>query len=186
MTLPAELFSARRLASLLALVAGGCGDAGNPERADYSNTSAGARSGMPLPVEGVQVRLDVPDTVASGEMVPMTLRLTNTSAVVRELYLRGRDVAFDIVITDPTGDEVWRLLKGDPIPAILQLRTLKPGETLELRHEWHQRARGGDPVPDGAYTVRAEVLTDGSGSLVSNDAQLLIRSRVSGSRRQPR
>lgn len=137
---------------------------------------------MPLPAEGVDVRLVVPDTVAPGEPVPMTIRLTNTSPTVRELYLRGREPICDIVVTDTSGNTVWQLLQGDPIPAILQLRALSPGETLELTHEWNQRTRQGRQAPDGTYWVSAEVLTDGSALLLSNDARLIVRSPASGNR----
>lgn len=174
MTLPAVLFAGLPWACLVALVTGGCVESGIPGRADTPNTPAGAQAGMAQPMEGVQVRLVVPDTVASGRKVLMTLRLTNTTSAVRELYLRGREITFDIAITDSSGSEIWRLLGGDPIPAILQLRALKPGETIELTHEWDQRTRRGSEVPDGVYTARAEVLTDGSSSLISNEERLVI------------
>ena len=125
---------------------------------------------MPPRVDGVQVSMVVPDRVTSGNRVPLVIRLTNVSASPIELYLRGREITFDIVITDASGSEVWRLLQGDPIPAILQLRALAPGEALELTHEWDQQTRRGGQAAEGRYTVRAEVLTDGSGSLESDEA----------------
>lgn len=177
MTLPAALLSGM---GVLVLAGGGCGEADIPSRADSSSIPAGDRAVMPLPMEGVHVKLVVPDTVAPGQLVPMTLRLTNPTDAARDLYLRGRDVTFDIVVRDSAGNEVWRRLPADPIPAILQLRTLGPGETLELRHDWNQVSRHGLRAPDGAYSVRAEVLTDGSSSLISNDARLVIRSSAGG------
>ena len=132
---------------------------------------------MPLRVEGVQVSLVVPDTVRSGDKVPMAIRLTNTTTSPLELYLRGREITFDIVIRDLAGNEVWRLLQGDPILAILQLRALAPGETLELRHEWDQQTRLRGQAPEGTYTVRGDVVTDGSGSLVSDETGFVISAR---------
>lgn len=186
MTFPAVLLSGRRWAGLLALVAGGCGDAGVADCAGSPDTAVGDRGEMPLPVEGVLVRLVIPDAVAPGEMVPMTIRLTNTTSDARALYLRGREVTLDVAITDSAGNEVWRLLPGDPIPAIVQLRTLAAGDTIELRHEWNQVTRQGGRLPDGTYTVRAEVLTDGSASLISDGERLVIRSSESGGPRPRR
>src|SRR5688500_2854511 len=174
MTLPAALFYDGRRVAFLALIAAACGDAGIANRADTSHSAAGARSAMPLPVEGVKVSLVVPDTAAPGGLVPIAIRLTNTTASPVELYLRGRVITFDIVITDAAGNDVWRLLQGEPVLAILQLRTLGAGETLNLTHEWDQRTLRGTRAAEGTYTVRGEILTDGSSSLVSDVARLVV------------
>ena len=120
------------------------------------------------------MRLAVPRAVPAGDRVPINIRISNTAPAPVDLYLRGRDITVDIVVTDSTGDEVWRRLEGEIVPAILQLKTLASGEVLELTHEWNQTSRRGERVPVGVYGIRAFVLTDGSSSLVSNEAIFLI------------
>jgi hypothetical protein len=117
----------------------------------------------------------VPRAVAAGDRVPISIRISNTAQTPVDLYLRGREITVDIVVTDSTGDEVWRRLEGEIIPAILQLKSLASGEVLELTYEWDQTSRRGERAPAGVYGIRASVLTDGSSSLVSNEASFLIR-----------
>lgn len=134
-----------------------------------------ARAGVPFAQEGPVVTLDVPQSVAAGSPVPVRIRVRNETAAPLDLYLRGRDVTFDIVVTDSAGDTIWRRLGDEPVQAILQLRTLAPGEALELSHEWDQRSQWGSPVPPGRYTVRGSVLTDGSSTLDSDPGTVEIR-----------
>jgi intracellular proteinase inhibitor BsuPI len=55
---------------------------------------------------------------------------------------------FDIVVARDDGAVVWRRLGRGVGPTILQVRTLKPGESLEWRDTWlpkeagHYRAQG--------------------------------------------
>lgn len=55
---------------------------------------------------------------------------------------------FDIVVARDDGAVVWRRLGRGVGPTILQIRTLKPGESLEWRDTWvpqepgHYRAQG--------------------------------------------
>ncbi len=88
-----------------------------------------------------------------GADVPITLRLTNTGDRSTELYLRGREVAFDIVVTDHAGVVVWRRLAGAVVPGILQVKVLGPGETLELEDAWR-------PAAPGEYDVVGILPTD--------------------------
>lgn len=103
------------------------------------------------------------------------IRVSNTTSAPLDLYLRGRDIAFDITITDSAGAELWRRLEGETVLAIIQIKTLGPGETLELSHEWDQRTKSGRPAAAGVYGIRGSVLTDGSSSLVSNEGSLVIK-----------
>ena len=121
------------------------------------------------------MRLAVPGAVAAGARVPISIRISNTTPSPVDLYLRGREITVDIVVTDSTGDEVWRRLEGEVIPAILQLKTLAGGEVLELTYEWDQTTRASERAAPGVYRIRAFVLTDGSSSLVSNEESLVIR-----------
>ena len=171
MTLPA-VFSCAAL--LLPVLATGCGDAGDSAPVDTFAAQAEARAGVPFPQEGAVVSLDVPESVRAGAPVPIAIRVKNETAAPLDLYLRGRDVAFDIIVADSTGDLVWRKLEGEVTQAILQLRTLAPGEVMELSHTWDQKSQRGSPVPPGSYTVRGSVLTDGRTTLESPAATLRI------------
>ena len=174
MTLPAVFF---RAAPLLPLLLGACGDAGDTERVDTFAAQVEARAGVPFAQEGAVVSLDVPQSVAAGAPVPITIRVKNETAAPLDLYLRGRDATFDITVADSVGDVVWRKLEGEVTQAILQLRTLAPGEVMELGHTWDQRSQRGNPVPAGEYRIRATVLTDGQSTLVSEEVPLRITPR---------
>jgi hypothetical protein len=95
----------------------------------------------------------LPDSVRQGEAVPMTLRLTNGGPKPRTVYLGGRPIAFDIVITRADGTPVWQRLNGAVINAILQVRVLAPGEVLEFSDIWKQQDNRGRPVKAGNYGV---------------------------------
>jgi intracellular proteinase inhibitor BsuPI len=171
MTLPAVFFRARLLLPLLVI---GCGDAGDSEPVDSFAAQVEARGGVPFAQEGAVVSLDVPQSVAARTPVPITIRVKNETAAPLDLYLRGRDVTFDITVADSTGDMVWRKLEGEVTQAILQLKTLAPGEVMELSHIWDQKSQRGQLVAPGRYTVRGSVLTDGQSSLESPAAQIEI------------
>ena len=110
--------------------------------------------------DSLRLSLVIPTQVRSGERVPITLRAENIGARPLELYLRGRTIAFDVVVTREGGEVVWRRLEGEVIPAILRLEVLAPGQVLELRAEWDQRTNDGVPVGGGSYVVRGLLLTD--------------------------
>lgn len=93
--------------------------------------------------------------------MPIVLRAENVSGEILELYLQGRTIAFDVVVTDADEHVVWRRLEGEIVPAILRIETLEPGAVLELEARWDQRSNAGEPVAPGRYTVRGEVLAEG-------------------------
>jgi len=112
----------------------------------------------PLPAAAVtrdSLRFTVaaPAEARVGDAVAITLRLTNTGGRPVELYLRGREVAFDISVTDHAVVVVWQRLAGAVIPGILQVKVLGPGETLELKDVWR-------PAAPGAYSVQGVLPTD--------------------------
>ena len=109
--------------------------------------------------DSMRVELEVPRNVAAGQPVPVTLRISNTSDHSIDLYLQGRAIAFDVIVQ--RGSEVvWRRLEGATVPSILQIRTLAPGEVLELKETWKQENNAGGRVDPGDYTVSGAVLTD--------------------------
>jgi hypothetical protein len=108
----------------------------------------------------IRFEIDLPSEVTAGEPVPITLRARNAGDTPVELYLRGREIAFDITVTSATGQIVWRRLEGRTVPAILQIKTLGPGETLELRDVWDQQTSAGTPAEPGLYAVEGTLPGD--------------------------
>ncbi len=127
--------------------------------------------------DSLRFEIEVPAQVRTGEPVPITLRATNSGEEPLELYLRGRTIAFDITVAGEDGSVVWRRLEGQMIPAILQVRELAPGESLEFHDEWDQRANSGEPVSSGHYTVQGALLRDSPRPLETPTAPLLILPR---------
>lgn len=126
--------------------------------------------------DSLRLETRVPERVSAGEPVPVVLRAENVSGGTLDLYLQGRTVAFDVVVTDAGGRVVWRRLEGEIVPAILRMETLEPGAALELDARWDQRSDAGEPVAPGRYTVHGELLTEGD-PLVTPAARLRIETR---------
>lgn len=113
-----------------------------------------------VPAGSIRFEIDAPPQVPVGEPVPITLRAKNIGAAPMDLYLRGRQIAFDITITRENGEIVWRRLEGRTVPAILQVRTLGPGESLELGEVWDQQTKAGRMAGPGLYRVQGTFPTD--------------------------
>jgi hypothetical protein len=124
--------------------------------------------------DAVRLRLVVPAEARVGRPVPLTLRVENTSDGAIDLYLRGREIAFDVVVSRTDGGVVWRRLEGEVIPAIIQLKTLPPREALELRAEWNQRTNQSRRAGPGLYSVRGVLLTDAPTPLETAAVELRI------------
>ena len=103
--------------------------------------------------DALRLTLIAPAETRAGARVPFTLRVENTSARPLELALRGREIAFDVIVSTTDGAIVWRRLDGAVIPGILQLRVLGPGEHLDLRASW-------ESATPGSYFARGALLTD--------------------------
>jgi hypothetical protein len=119
---------------------------------------------LPMPYhqqDTLEVELLVPASIRPGDPVPLRLRVRNGSGRTLDLYLRGRATTFDVEVTGPDGQVVWRRLEGEILPAIVHLRALGPGEEFEVEGVWDQRTRSGQPVLPGAYTARGLLLTEG-------------------------
>jgi hypothetical protein len=112
-----------------------------------------SKDGMGAGVPSLEFWLEVPASVRVGTPVPLTVKLQNTSNRPVELSFSGRP-AYDFVVTKPDGLEVWHWSHGQAIQAILELKTLKPGEAVEFAEAWGQRDNEGKPVPSGTYWVR--------------------------------
>lgn len=154
--------AARRSSAPLALLLAGIACSGAaPDRDDASpKGEQGTLEQISSTSDSLRVWLETPDEVHAGDPVPLTLRVQNVSDRTVDLYLTGRPVAFDLFVTDGSGEVVWRRLEDTVIPAILQIRTLGPGEGLEFEDSWDQRTNSGELVPPGEYAVRGEVLAE--------------------------
>lgn len=154
------------LAALLALLDAGCAD-DTPKLGSGQDVVTAAS-------DSVRITLDLPPEIHAGQPVPITIRLANIIDRPLDLYLRGRTIAFDIFVTRPNGEVVWQRLKDEIIPAIVQLKTLQPGEVLELRDVWPQRDERGHAVAPDSYLVRGAILTDGPTPLETAPVSLRV------------
>jgi hypothetical protein len=145
--------------TVVSFIAAGCAPArldGKPATEADSNPEP-SMAPESAPAGSLRFEIDLPPRVAVGEPVTITLRATNAGNDSIDLYLRGRDVAFDITVTSKTGEIVWRRLEGRMVPAILQIRTLEPGESLELNEVWNQQTNAGTPAKPGLYSVKGSL-----------------------------
>jgi hypothetical protein len=138
----------------------GCGTS-VPERPPDPQPASGSNAVDITLSDSLRLSLGVPAHSAAGTPVPFILTIANVSGRPLDLYLRGRTIAFDIVVLDSAGTAIWRRLEGEIIPAVLRLEILAPGQLLDLSDEWDQRDDAGRPVSAGRYTAYGEVLTEG-------------------------
>ncbi len=124
--------------------------------------------------ELLRLRLEAPAEARLGENVPVTLRVENVSDDPLDLYLRGRTIAFDLIVSRDDRTVVWRRLEGEIIPAIIQVKTLAPREVFELKAEWNQRTNGGRQVAAERYLVRGVLLTDAQTPLETSAVELRV------------
>jgi len=110
--------------------------------------------------DSMTLELSAPHNVRTGEPVALAIHLTNTGKAPMTLYLRGRPIAFDLIVTDTRGTIVWRRLENAVTSMVLQVRELAAGESLTFEDVWSQRTSTGAPAQPGEYRVRGELLTD--------------------------
>jgi hypothetical protein len=110
--------------------------------------------------DSITFRVVAPHSVHRGEPVPITLRLTNTGARTLNLYLTGRSITFDIIVTRADGQVVWSRLEHATGQQIVQVKILAPGERFELKDVWRQRTNAGAQVSPGDYTLTGVIPTD--------------------------
>jgi hypothetical protein len=115
---------------------------------------------VPTSSDSLRLSVDVRPVAGVGELIPISLHIENTTDRTLDLYLRGRTIAFDLIVTDAAGGVVWRRLEGEIIPAILRIEPLPASESLNFEAVWDQRTNAGEPVEPGVYTVHGELLTE--------------------------
>lgn len=110
--------------------------------------------------DSLRLRLLLRGEARAKEPVVITLRVENIGSSPLDLYLRGRTIAFDLVVSRSNGTLIWRRLHDQVVPAILRLETIAPGASLELKDVWHQRSNDGELVAPGDYMVHGELLSE--------------------------
>jgi hypothetical protein len=110
--------------------------------------------------DSLAIALEAPAALAGGRSAIITIRLTNPTDRTLDLSLRGREIAFDLIVSREDGTVVWRRLEGEVVPAILRLEQLAPGGELALEAIWDGRDQRGRTLLPGNYALRGEVLTD--------------------------
>lgn len=144
------------LLMILLFALGSCGGSGN-----------GAPPDLPLlPVlaavpEPLTLHLNAPAQARAGGSVPLRLVLQNEGNRPVDVGFGGRPIAFDFVVLASDGSVVWSRLEGVLVPAILQIRTLVPGEVVEFAAVWDQRDNEGRRVPSGSYRIRGVLPVEG-------------------------
>ena len=110
--------------------------------------------------DSLRLSLTAPSEAAQGDVVPIAITLSNRGTRPVTLYLRGRDIVFDIHVIDARGDTVWQRLYDQVIPAIVQVKEVRAGESLELRDTWNLRSNKGAAVAAGDFTIFGSILRD--------------------------
>ena len=126
--------------------------------------------------DSMRFEIVLPESVRVGEPVPVTLRLTNTGDKPLTIYLQGRPIAFDVTVRRFDGTVIWRRLEGEVISAILAVRQLEPGASLEFEEVWRQVSNTGESVPPGDYRITGALPTDAPEPLRTLPASLRIVS----------
>ena len=109
----------------------------------------------------IRLELDMPVEARIDAPLALTLRLVNGHDHAVEITLRGRTIAFDVVVRRRGGAVVWRRLENAAIPAIARLEMLGPREVLTLRTVWDLTTNDGAPALAGEYLVEGVLFTDG-------------------------
>lgn len=103
------------------------------------------------------VEIDIPSQATGGHPLPLRLVVHNSSS--RPVWLETGDsaYAFDFVVSDSVGAEVWSRLRSrrnDPIPMIIRSRPVAAGDSVVFADSWNQRTNGGFPARPGRYWIR--------------------------------
>ena len=114
----------------------------------------------------IDYSLEVVSQAAYGETVEMKLTLQNVSNEAASFSLGGSP-AYDFVVSTADGEYVWHSMCAKFALALLGSETLGPGEELEFVGEWEQVDNRGEPVPPGAYLVRAVLNLESPEKLVT-------------------
>jgi hypothetical protein len=104
-----------------------------------------------------------PSAVSSGQPVSLRLVVRNTSNRPVWLEIGDSTYAFNLIVAESDGVEVWNRLqsmRNGPIPAILKTYAIAPGDSVQFQDTWDQQADHGRQVAPGTYSVRGALNTN--------------------------
>ncbi len=127
----------------------------------------------PAQADSLILQLDAPAEAPAGTAVRLKLTLRNSGKQPVSVMLGGRPPS-DFVVTAPDGAEVWRWSTDQVIQAILEMKTLQPGEQLEYSAEWPARDSRGTLVSPGRYKVRGVLNTDPPEKIETSPKELVL------------
>jgi hypothetical protein len=110
----------------------------------------------------LKAKVDVPLHAPRGAAVPLRLVVHNSSDSPVWLETGDSAYAFDFVVSDSSGAQVWSRLqsrRNDPVPMIIRSRPIAPGDSVVFTDSWNQRTDGGDPAMPGRYSIRGTLDT---------------------------
>lgn len=110
----------------------------------------------------LEVKVDAPSQSARGQPLPLRIVVHNSSR--RPVWLETGDsaYAFDFVVSDSLGAQVWSRLhsrRNDPIPMIIRSRPIAPGDSVVFADLWNLRTNAGDRALPGRYWLRGTLDT---------------------------
>lgn len=113
------------------------------------------RKQQPVYVEGLlQTKLQ---TKTARDSVKLLFSLNNISD--RELKLTfGSGMRYDYSVYDSRNEEIYRWSIDKSFTQALIEMKLKSSESIEFEEEWNWTDNQGDPVPDGTYTLRLNII----------------------------
>lgn len=132
------------------------------------------------PTDSLELRLIAPASARSGQSLRFVVRATNVTDRTLDLFLTGRVLTFDIVLSDAGGREVWSRLHGQTVPAILRVERLGPRQTIEMEADWNGLGNNGGPLPPGTYGAEALLPGDAPGPWRSARVTIRIEPRAGG------
>lgn len=120
--------------------------------------------------------LIAPEEVRVGAVVPITLRLTNTTPDSIRIVHGGfaERIYFDVIVSRPDGSIVWNNLHGKTILLASNTRTMVPREVIDLNVAWDLRDNAGQLVAPGTYRVHGKL--EGSQPPSSNDLSTPVKT----------
>lgn len=92
-----------------------------------------------------------------GDRVRFVFHVTNTSDDPLELTFPTSQ-RHDLIVTTPSGAEVWRWSEGMAFLQAISHATLEPGDSWDMEAVWEPEGRTGELVATGVLTARQHQL----------------------------
>lgn len=111
------------------------------------------------PAQPLSVTLETDhDSYRPGQPIAFHITLRNTGDTPVDLFFAtGR--RFDISVSTPAGDDIWRWSMGAYFTQAIQQYPLAPGAEETFTATWDQRLYGGGQAAPGPYQAVATIVT---------------------------